>query len=173
MGLLNRVMHCRNPTFAADLVHHWRETQVPHGGSWFEGDFKAGLNAWQQFLLNGSPGFGVPNRAREYVDAQDRELLPPDDFNGVQTEDQGARMEGREPDECARSKIVTMRHIPLGALAIVQKHKLRAVRVLGEYVDENEDIDGGEESFIRDFITNVRILPHFHSPPLPKYKARH
>lgn len=156
MGLLNRVMHCRNPTFAADLVHHWRETLVPHGGSWFEGDFKAGLNAWQQFLLNGSPGFGVPNRAREYVDAQDRDLIPPEDSNSGQTGDQDANMEAH--DEIPRAKIITMRHIPLGALAIVQNHKQRAARMLGEYLDDNEDVDGGEDFFVRDFNTNTQCL---------------
>ncbi|KAF2279547.1 uncharacterized protein EI97DRAFT_179248 [Westerdykella ornata] len=84
------------------------------------GKFKPGLTHWQQFFLKDSPGFKVAVGERKYVG-------------------EPLRIEDK----------MCERHVPMGALAVVDKHVKRAREIAEEYVQSDPDIQA--EEFLQDF----------------------
>jgi hypothetical protein len=99
---LNKVVTARRVPNSDPILHTTFRTNEPPTS--FPGAFKAGLKPWQQFLLNGSPGFGVPKSAREYLDDDPFEKYP----------------HGKP--------VVREYQVPFGALGIIAKHTERLRR---------------------------------------------
>jgi hypothetical protein len=180
MALLNRVMLCREAMWGGDLVHGgWREVLAPRETEWYDGGcFKAGLGAWQQFLLNGSPGFGVERRGRVYVNDEEiggqKEHEEEDEAmtgegegeDGVQEEEEDAGEDEEEhpvlmkqylghalgEGEYRPVDIVTRRHVPMGGLLLIQKHLVRA----RAHAENMEDVDQIE--LLGEFDANVSLI---------------
>jgi hypothetical protein len=93
---LHEVINARTVRNSVPILHSTLRTHEPPTS--YPGAFKAGLNPWQQFLLNGAPGFEVPKSARKYRDDDPFEKYP----------------HGR--------RIVREHQVPFGALGIVAKH---------------------------------------------------
>jgi hypothetical protein len=96
MVFLHEVINARTVRNSVPILHSTLRTHEPPTS--YPGAFKAGLNPWQQFLLNGAPGFEVPKSARKYRDDDPFEKYP----------------HGR--------RIVREHQVPFGALGIVAKH---------------------------------------------------
>lgn len=90
IDLMNTVILSKRSRYDQRLVHSKR----PSGGK----GFKSGLYPWQQFLYQGSPGFGVPLSEQTYPQDSERP-----------SEDDGSA-----------------RYVPMGALAIIKGHTERA-----------------------------------------------
>lgn len=134
--LLNRVILARDPRAKADVVTH--RDPFSFRPSYHVGKFKPGLTAWQQFFLNGSPGFQVPAGERKY-------------------EAPYAQMEGK----------VCERHVPMGALAVVDRHVQRA-REMAEEIIAASNLDTVDAArFLGDFDSKVSNLLHHHHSCIP------
>jgi hypothetical protein len=101
IAFLNKVIVARNIRNSDSILHTTLRVNEPLAS--YPGAFKAGLKPWQQFLCNGSPGFGVPKSDREYLDDDPFEKYPL----------------GKEVE------VVREQHVPFGGLGIVARHTER------------------------------------------------
>jgi hypothetical protein len=101
IAFLNKVIVARSIRNSEPILHTTLRVNEPLAS--YPGAFKAGLKPWQQFLCNGSPGFGVPKSAREYLDDDPFEKYPL----------------GKEVE------VVREQNVPFGALGIVARHTER------------------------------------------------
>lgn len=127
LRLMDRVLQARPRTISTPLIHHpitLNEPQLFQVGQW-----KAGLKGWQQYLLNGSPGFGVETKG----------MLS--SGNG----DQKVQVENK----------VCERHVPMGALAIVDSFTEHARGLALEHAQAETDLN--ENEFMNEFDTHVSI----------------
>lgn len=130
---MNRVILGRRSTTADDLIHH--NGGLTKRATYFIGGYKAGLKPWQQFLLNGSPGF----------EPEPKDLVYPEDVRKV-----GDRL--------------VERHVPMGALALVQRHTARARALAAEHAQTDEVDD--EANFMADFDNHVNTILYTRHAPL-------
>jgi hypothetical protein len=102
LKLLNRIIQARPATVAEDVVHG--SDGLLERKAFEVGDFKAGLKPWAQFLAKGSPGFALGLKERKY-ERHDEERM-----KDIEESGEGVRV----------------RHVPMGALALVMKRTERA-----------------------------------------------
>ncbi|KAF2265306.1 hypothetical protein CC78DRAFT_203002 [Lojkania enalia] len=105
------------------------------------GAFKFGMKPWQQFLLNGSPGFCVEGQSRRY------------DI------EEGMEFYAGESGEKKVKQVV----VPMGALGIVQKHTERMRGFVKEMAVVKEQEGDNGQAMVARFDKNVSFIMTYSS----------
>jgi hypothetical protein len=135
MSFINLALSGRPERITDNSVHYTRLKIDGHELRF--GAYVNGLKPWENWMLNGSPGFSVGKSEG------DKEA------NGkLRHETQLYQYEVRE------GQVTTTRHVPMGALAIVQKHTERA-RSAAERVGEGFDTEPEKVALMCEYDMNV------------------
>ena len=120
----NTILLGRSECSTDDLLHHAHP--MVDGTKDRHGAYKAGLKPWEQWLFNGSPGFGVKEQYPKVGTDLGAHGVPPED-------------------------IISHRFVPMGALSIAQRN-LESIKAAYERV--SEDVDD-PAALMRNFDNNV------------------